>query len=107
MPFHVYVIRLRTEILAVPKIARANPDHVLHKPCVYVGSSALTPDERYGRHIDPKSRTASKWVREYHIGLHKRLTARQPEFDTRDEAEKHEKWLAERLRRRGYAVWSK
>lgn len=105
MPFRVYVIRLKTSVLKIKRFARENPDHIAYKPCVYVGSTALTPELRYDRHLNGKS--GSKLVKMYHISLHKRLTARQPVFNTRVEAEAHEKVLAERLQRRGYAVWSR
>ena len=100
----VYVIRLKTSVLEVGKFARKNPDHIACKPCVYVGSTALTPEQRFERHLSAKS--GSKLVKRYHIALHKRLTQRQPTFGTRAEAEVYESLLAERLRRRGYAVWS-
>lgn len=102
--YRVYVIRLKTSVLEVGKFARKNPDHIAYKPCVYVGSTALTPEQRFDRHLNAKS--GSKLVKKYHISLHKRLTQRQPTFSTRPEAEAHEMLLAERLRRHGYAVWS-
>lgn len=105
MPYHVYVIRLRTEVLEVKKVADENPNHLAYKPCVYVGSTALTPEERYQKHLTGKA--GSKWVKRYHISLHKRITEKQPTFSTRPEAVAHEQALAERLRRKGYAVWSR
>jgi hypothetical protein len=105
--FCVYVIRLRTEALKKRRIADANPGHLPYKPCVYVGSTSLTPEERYAKHLDPASKVGSRIVREYHIRLHDRLTKKQPTFATRKEAEEHERRLAERLREKGYAVWSK
>lgn len=104
MPYSVYVIRLKVAVLENRKFARANPNHVTYKPCVYVGSTALTPEQRYERHLNGK--TGSKWVKLYHIGIHRRLTNRQGQFQTRDEAEAHERVLATRLRNKGYAVWS-
>ena len=105
MPFYVYVIRLRNAVLDERRFARENPNHVAYKPCVYVGSSALVPEHRYQQHLTGKA--GSRWVKEYHIGIHKRLTERQPTFSSRVEAQTHEKALAERLRRKGYAVWSR
>ena len=103
----VYVIRLRKEILTHKKFRDANPGHRPDKPCVYVGSTSRTPEERYQRHIDPASKVGSRWVKQYHIQLHKRLTDKQPKFATREEAEVHEQVLSARLRRKGYAVWSR
>jgi N-acetyl-anhydromuramyl-L-alanine amidase AmpD len=105
MSYTVYVIRLRADILQHKKIRDANPNHQPHKPCVYVGYTGLTPERRYQRHIEPGSKVGSKWVKLYHLHLHKRLTEKQPQFETQDEAKAHEAALAERLRRKGYAVW--
>lgn len=104
MPYHVYVIRLKTESLQKKKMMKANPGHLPHKPCVYVGSTWHSPETRYQKHLTTKK--GSQMVKEFHLSLHKRLTAKQPVFATRIEAETHEQWLAERLRRKGYAVWS-
>lgn len=104
MPFSVYVIRLKATALKVNKFARANPNYISTKPCVYVGSSALTPEQRYENHL--KGKTGSKWVKDFHIGLYKGLTAEQPKYATRQEAEFAEFVLAMRLRRKGYAVWT-
>ena len=104
MPYHVYVIRLKTESLQKKKMMKATPGHLPHKPCVYVGSTWHSPETRYLKHLTTK--TGSQMVKEFHLSLHKRLTAKQPVFATRIEAETHEQWLAERLRQKGYAVWS-
>lgn len=104
--YSVYVIRLRVEILAHARVRRANPGHVPGTPCVYVGSTHLTPEARYARHLDPTSKVGSRWVRRYSLRLHTGLTSRQPRFATRAEAEAHECHVAEMLRARGYAVCS-
>jgi hypothetical protein len=82
----------------------ANPDHISSKPCVYVGSTALTPEQRYENHLT--NRTGSKWVKGFHNGLHSRLTDKQPKYKSRKQAEFAEFVLAMRLRRKGYAVWT-
>ena len=106
MPYYVYVIRLRPAVLKAKKsFAVANPSHAPHKPCVYVGSSGNSPEIRYRKHLTAKS--GSKLVKRFHIALHKRLTARQPIFATRAEAEAHEFALTARLRKKGYAAWCK
>lgn len=107
MPYRVYVIRLKPGVLKKRRFARENPGYIQGKPCVYVGSTHLTPEQRYARHIDPSSTKGNRYVREFHDGLSKRLNARQPPCATREEAERREKQLAERLRRKGYAVWQR
>lgn len=104
MPFSVYVILLKMAVLQVKKFAKANPNHIPSKPCVYVGSTALTPEQRYQRQLTGK--TGNKYVKEFHDGLHKKLTNKQPKYATRREAEFAEFVLAMKLRKKGYAVWT-
>ena len=104
MPYTVYVIRLRTAALSRPRFVRVNLDHIPGKPCVYVGSTARSPSQRYTDHLEKA--TGSQWVKEFHIGLHQRLTDSQPAYATRREAEFAEFGLAMRLRSRGYGVWT-
>lgn len=104
MPFSVYVIRLTKEALKKPKFAKANPDYDRRKPCVYVGSTALTSEQRYCNHVTNK--TGSNWVKDFHDGLHQTLTDKRPKYATRKEAEFAEFVLAMRLRNRGYGVWT-
>lgn len=104
LTFSVYVIRLRNSVLKMRRFARANPDHIATKPCVYVGSTALSPEQRYERHLNGK--TGSNWVKDFHVGLHKKLTDKSPKYANRSEAEFAEFVLAMQLRKRGYGVWT-
>jgi hypothetical protein len=104
MPFSVYVISLCDTVLQVRKFAKANPEHIPTKPCVYVGSTAKTPEQRYADQLTKK--TGNKLVKEFHDGLHSKLTEKQPKYATRSAAEFEEFVLAKRLRRKGYAVWT-
>lgn len=76
VPYSVYVIELRRDVLEKKRFAAENPNCRAGKPCVYVGQTALTPDERFAQHLE--GRKCNPFVRE----------------------------LGVRLRRRGYAVWS-
>ena len=99
---HVYVIRLNPAVLSHRKFREKNPGHDPRKPCVYVGKSFRTPEERLAQHL--AGERASRWVTKYG----KELIRRQYEHlnpMTRAEAEQEEVALANRLRRRGYAVW--
>lgn len=49
--FNVYVVRPDPEVLEHKRFRRANPDYLDGKPCVYVGMSALSPDERFENHL--------------------------------------------------------
>jgi GIY-YIG catalytic domain len=92
--FYVYVIKLADE--AGPRI---DPT----KPCVYVGQSVRTPEERFAEH--KSGRKASRVVWNYGVELRPRLYQRLNPIATRGEAERVERWLAERLRRRRYTVF--
>lgn len=104
MPYGVYVIELRREVLEKARFARKNPELQDDKPCVYVGQTALAPEERFAQHL--KGRTCNPFVREFGVRLRPKLYANVGPYEKRLEAERAERALAERLRRRGYAVWS-
>lgn len=103
--YRVYVIELRREVLERKKVADENADRREDKPCVYVGQTARTPEERFAQHLAGKR--SSRIVREFGVKLKPRLYRNVGPFATRAEAEAGEKKLAERLRRRGFAVWSR
>lgn len=74
------------------------------RPIVYVGETALSPDERYARHREG-GRTASAVVRRFGVSLRPDLSARIGPFATRENAEAAELRLAEDLRSRGFDVF--
>lgn len=105
----LYVVKLREDarerVLArMRPLGRSRVDRRL--PCVYVGVTALTPEERYARHREGGFPSASI-VRDYGVGLLKSLyRGRNPLRATREEdALEAEAAFAEELRDRGYAVW--
>ena len=104
MPYSVYVIELRRDVLEKKKVAGENPDRRRDKPCVYVGQTVRTPEERFAQHR--AGVRSSRIVREYGVRPRPKLYANVGPFETRAEAERAETKLAERLRRRGYAVWN-
>ena len=102
--YSVYVIELRREVLEKKKVAGKNANRRDDKPCVYVGQTARTPEERFAQHL--AGTRASRMVKEYGVRLRPRLCANVGPFETRAESERAETRLAEKLRRRGFAVWS-
>ena len=48
--YNVYVIELSKDVLFEAKFKRCNPGYVAGKPCVYVGMTGLTPEERVANH---------------------------------------------------------
>ena len=103
MVYNVYVIELDEEVLSCPRFLKANPDRRDDKPCVYVGSTALAPEERFEQHL--AGYKANRYAFRYGTRLRPRLYRSYQHFERREEAEKAEERLAARLRKRGYAVW--
>ncbi|MDQ3545724.1 MAG: hypothetical protein M3429_04270 [Verrucomicrobiota bacterium] len=99
---NLYVIRLDRAVLGRRKFKEKNPQHDPRKPCVYVGMTHRTPEERFAQH--KRGYRASRYVKRYGQDLIPRQYARFNPM-TRTEAGQLEVALAERLRRRGYAVW--
>src|SRR5688500_2136597 len=75
-------------------------------PCIYVGVTALTPEERYARHREGGVSSASI-VHDYGVGHLKSLyRGRNPlPAITESDALEADAGLADELRDRGYAVW--
>ena len=46
---HVYVIELHKDVLLEPRFRKNNPGYIEGKPCVYVGMTGLSPDERFDK----------------------------------------------------------
>ena len=50
MAYSLYVIELSREALGESRFATRNPDPREDKPCVYVGQTGLSPEERFTQH---------------------------------------------------------
>ena len=97
----VYVVLLDPAVGRVRKVRAENPKRDRKKPCVYVGMTGLTPEERFANH---KAGTKAAWVvKRYGLRvlpeLYKHLNPMPYEA-----AAQMEKDLAEDLRRAGYTV---
>ena len=101
--YNVYVIELSRDVLQHNKFVEANLYLRADKPCVYVGSTYLTPEERFLQHLD--GHKSNRYAREYGIQLLPRLYKNLQGFTTRKQAEEAEERRALSLRKRGYAVW--
>ena len=98
----VYVIELDPRILNHGRFRRANPERDLLKPCVYVGMTGLTPEERFAKH--KAGIRANKYVQRYGLRLLPKLYAYANPMPY-DAARDMEVELAIALREQGYAVW--
>ena len=101
----VYVIKLDSKILKKPGFLKENPNRDPSKPCVYVGMTSKTPEERLAIHQSEHLHSSPK-VREFGITLMPDLYEHLNPL-TREEVEDMEKKLAEGLRSKGYAVWQR
>ena len=98
---NVYVVLLDPAVGKVRKVRAANPKRDRKKPCVYVGMTGLTPEERFANH---KSGTKAAWVvTRYGLRLLPELFEHLNPMPYEAAAEM-EKDLAEDLRRAGYTV---
>ena len=97
MPYYVYVIELDKKILQSKKFTERNPNLDSDKPCFYVGQTCHDPDTRFKQHKDGYK--SNSFVRKYGLWLRRRKFKRFNPIDTREEAERIEKELSEKLRR--------
>ena len=99
---NIYVIELDKEVLEKKKFKKANPDYIEGCPCVYVGMTSKSPEERFKQHRE--GYRASRIAKQYGT----RLKPRQYESHnpmSRDEASEMEIEKARRLRKKGWGVW--
>ena len=99
----VYVIELADEAKTVKKVQDANPKAKAKMTCVYVGSTAKTPEERFKVHKAGGKQSSSivcKYGRRLVPAFYRHLP-----LMTRPSAERKEKQLAKQLRAKGYTVW--
>ena len=98
---HVYVVLLDPAVGRVRKVQAENAKRDRKKPCVYVGMTGLTPEERFANH---KAGTKAAWVvKRYGLRLLRELYEHLNPMPYEAAAEM-EKDLAEDLRRAGYTV---
>lgn len=98
---NVYVVLLDVKAAKDRKILKANPQRDKSKPCVYVGMTGLTPEERFQNH--KSGIKAARAVQKFGVRL---LPEIYECFNPMpfDAAVKMESELAEELRESGYTV---
>jgi predicted GIY-YIG superfamily endonuclease len=99
---NVYVVELSPEVLKEARFRRANPDYDATKPCVYVGMSGLTPEERLKKH--KQGIKSNRFVERYGVRLLPELYAYANPMPY-EAARDMEVELAIGLREEGYGVW--
>jgi hypothetical protein len=103
-PLHhhnVYVILLEPAVGKIRRVRALNPNREARQPCVYVGMTGLTPEQRFANH---RKGLKSAWVvKRYGIRLLPELYAHLNPMPYAA-AVQMEMDLAEDLRRAGYTV---
>ncbi len=98
----VYVVELDRDVLYEARFRSANPRYDGFAPCVYVGMTGLSPDQRFARH--KAGIKSNRYVQRYGLRLRPDLYAcfNPMPFEAAQEMERD---LAEEFRERGWAVW--
>ncbi|WP_419950528.1 hypothetical protein [Candidatus Palauibacter sp.] len=101
---NLYVIWLDPAVLELKRFRNENPGYRQGKPCSYVGVTSHPPEIRFKQHIDgiKASRIVTRFGKRLQWKQFKRLNPIPAA-----EAEKRERALAEKLRRKGWGVWQK
>jgi len=116
--YKVYVIRLKEDVITDDKkknklFRDANPAYKNGKPCYYVGYTSKSVKERVEQHrYNLKNKKGisigdkKHFVQDYYLWTSKKTFGNKEFYNTIEEAKKAEKKTAEKLRKRGSAVWS-
>ena len=98
---NVYVVLLAPEAADLPEVRAVNPRRKPKKPCVYVGMTGLSPEERFTNHKNGIK--AARVVQLYGVRLLPELyeVFNPMPFEAALEMERE---LAEDLRAQGYTV---
>jgi hypothetical protein len=99
---NVYVVELSRNVLHEVRFLKSSPEYDISKPCVYVGMTGLSPDERFDKH--KAGIRSNRFVREYGLRLLPQLYEcfNPMPYDAACEMEVE---LAISLREAGYGVW--
>ena len=98
---HVYVVLLEPEAGKLREVRRENPKRNPELPCLYVGMTGLTPEERFANH--KQGLKAARVVQRFGVKLLPELYEcyNPMPFEAAVEMERE---LAEDLRTQGYTV---
>jgi len=100
--YNIYVIALEKSVLNKRKFSERNPNYIKGKPCVYVGITGKSPDERFKQH--KAGYKASIYPKNFGLYLRKKLFEKLNPM-TYEEAKSMEGKLARKLQKKGYGVW--
>lgn len=98
---NVYVVLLGPAVAKIRKVRLANPDRDSTKPCVYVGLTGLSPEQRFENHR--RGMKSSSLVKRFGLRLLPELYEHLNPMPYAAAAEM-ERDLTEDLRKAGYTV---
>lgn len=98
--FSVYVIELHPNVLEHKRFMKKNPQHILGKPCIYVGMTGLSIEQRYANHERGHQSNIAPYVVRLIPELYQSLNPMAYEIACGIEVQ-----LANKLRAEGYGVW--
>ncbi len=101
--YRIYVIELDGAVWEKSAIRSRNPERRMDKPCLYVGYTVHTPEQRFQQHKSGDH--DAPIVRHFGLELKPRLYDNAPITNSRLDAERAEAHWADRLRRKGFGVW--
>ena len=104
MSYNVYVIQLDKKVLTSKKFREKNPNMNPEKNCFYVGQTTRDPETRFKQH--KQGYKANRYAKKYGLRLEPRIFSKFNPIAKRKEAERIEQWITEKLREKGYGVWS-
>ncbi len=104
MSYNVYVIELDNAVLTSKKFREKNPHMNPRKACFYVGQTTHDPYTRFQQH--KTGYKANRLVKKYGCRLAPKIFSHFNPLATRNDAERVEQWIADKLREKGHGVWS-
>lgn len=108
MPYRVYVISLKKEVLNSKKFRKRNPDYQKGQPCYYVGVTRKDPSVRAQQHRvalrNEKGPLYSRLAHKYFNGLTKKYSSLRA-VPSKQKAEQLETNVANKLQSKGFGVW--
>ena len=100
---HLYVIQLDPQVYQDSRAFREkNPDYRAQQLCLYVGTTVLSPEERFAQH--QAGTKANRYAKKYGLKLLPDLHQNHPRLTANNYAEREESYANE-LRLQGHAVW--
>ena len=104
MAYNVYVIELDKKVLKSKKFREKNPNMKTRKTCYYVGQTIHDPTIRFQQH--KTGYKSNRYAKNYGLRLVPRKYKKYNPIKKREQAENIERWLTEKLRKKGHGVWS-